>query len=134
MEEHRVLININPEILTADIDTTASILLSLFGKIWRQEKIPQERKCGQILRIPKKWDRTECSNWRGISLLSIPGKVFTRVILNRAEAVIESHLRREQAGFRKNRSCIDHINTLHLILEQHVEWNTTLYSTFKNLF
>jgi hypothetical protein len=34
--------NINPEMLTADIDTTASILLPLFGKIWRQEKIPQD--------------------------------------------------------------------------------------------
>jgi hypothetical protein len=55
---------VNPEILTADIDTTASILLSLFGKIWRQEKIPQDWKCGLIVKIPTKWDRTECSNWR----------------------------------------------------------------------
>jgi hypothetical protein len=54
--------NINPEILTADIDTAASILLPLFGKIRRQEKIQQDWKCGLILKIPKKGDRTKCSN------------------------------------------------------------------------
>jgi hypothetical protein len=50
--------NINPEILTANIDTTASVLLPLFGKIWRQEKIPQDWKCGLIVKIPKKGDGT----------------------------------------------------------------------------
>jgi hypothetical protein len=50
--------------------------------------------------------------------------------LNRVKAAIVSHLRREQASFQKNQSCIDHINTLRLILEQNIEWNTTLYSTF----
>jgi hypothetical protein len=85
--------NINPEILTANIDTTASVLLPLFGKIWRQEKILQDWKCGLIVKIPKKGDRTnnKCSNWRGIS---VPGKVFTRVTLNRVKAVIVSHLRK----------------------------------------
>jgi hypothetical protein len=76
-------------------------------------------------------DKHPCPKWESnISPLSISGKVFTRVTLNRAEAAIESHLRTEQAGFRKNRSCIDHINTLRFTLEQNMETNTTLYSTF----
>jgi hypothetical protein len=76
--------------LTANIDSTATILLPIFWKIWRQEKIPQDWKCGLIMKMPKKGDKTKCSNWRSISLLSIPGKVFTRVVLNRVRAAIES--------------------------------------------
>jgi hypothetical protein len=43
---------------------------------------------------------------------------------------VERHLRKEQAGFRKHRSCVDLINTLRIILEQSVEWQAILYVTF----
>ena len=43
---------------------------------------------------------------------------------------MEQHLRKEQAGFHKHRSCIDLINTLRIILEQSVEWQAILYVTF----
>lgn len=41
-----------------------------------------------------------------------------------------SKLRDQQAGFRKNRSCIDQIATLRIILEQSLEWNSPLYINF----
>ena len=43
---------------------------------------------------------------------------------------MEQYLRKEQAGFRKHQSCNDLINTLRIILEQIVEWQTILYTTF----
>jgi len=46
---------------------------------------------------------------------------------------VEQHLRKEQAGFRKQQSCVDLINTLRIILEQSVEWQAILYVTFINL-
>ena len=46
---------------------------------------------------------------------------------------IDPQLRNEQAGFRKGKSCSDHIFTLRQILEQSKEWNTTLYATFIDL-
>jgi len=39
---------------------------------------------------------------------------------------VEQHLRKEQAGFRKHRSCVD----LRIILEQSIEWQAILYVTF----
>jgi hypothetical protein len=39
-------------------------------------------------------------------------------------------LRKEQAGFRPNRSCIDQINKLRIIIEQCVEWSSRLYAVF----
>jgi len=39
-------------------------------------------------------------------------------------------LRKEQAGFRHNRSCIDQINTLRVIIEQSVEFQSPLYMLF----
>jgi len=36
-------------------------------------------------------------------------------------------------GFRKNRSCTDHIVTLRIIAEQSLEWNSSLYITFIDL-
>jgi hypothetical protein len=68
-------------------------------------KIPQEWKKGLLVKIPKKADISNCDNWRGITLLSIPNTVFTRVILNRIKGELETKLRNEQYGFRPQRSC-----------------------------
>ena len=40
------------------------------------------------------------------------------------------NLRENQAGFRSNRSCIDQIATLRIIIEQSIEWNSQLYLNF----
>jgi len=45
---------------------------------------------------------------------------------------VEQHLRKEQAGFHKHRSCVDLINTLRIILEQSIEWQAILYVIFIN--
>ena len=43
---------------------------------------------------------------------------------------IDLKLRDEQAGFRKERSCIDQIATLRIIVEQTIEWQAPLYICF----
>ena len=63
-------------------------------------------------------------------LLLIPSKVLTRVILNRMKVAVDKALRDEQAGFRKDRSCINQIATLRIIVEQTIEWSFPLYLLF----
>ena len=63
-------------------------------------------------------------------LLSIPGKVLTRIMLERLKTALDKRLRVEQAGFRQDCSCTDHIATMRIIIEQSLEWQTPLYTVF----
>ena len=36
-----------------------------------------------------KGDRSECKNYRGISLLSIPGKVYGRILIEKVSSLTE---------------------------------------------
>ena len=76
------------------------MLYLLLEKIWKEEKIPEDWE-GLIIKMPKKGDLPNCNNWRGVTLLSIPSKILTRIILNRVQNTVEQHLQKEQAGFRK---------------------------------
>ena len=94
------------------------------------EETPGDWKMGRIVKLPKKGDLSLCKNWRGITLLSITSKVFSRVDLDRISEALDPLLRKEQAGFRKGKSCGDHIFTLRQTLEQCQEWNTPFYANF----
>ena len=54
--------------------------------------------------------------------LSIRGKVLIRIMLERPKTTLDKRLRDEQAGFRQDRSCTDHIATMRIIIEQSLEW------------
>ena len=51
----------------------------------------------------------ECSNFRGISLLSVVRKVYGRVLFNRIRDKTENVIAEVQDGFRRGRGCTDHI-------------------------
>lgn len=121
---------ITAEMLKADLPSTVKTLTPLIEKIWRTEELPEDWSKGLLITVPKKGDLSECGNWRGITLLSIPSKVFCKIILDRLSSAVEPLLRNEQAGFRPNRSCIDQINSLRIILEQASEWQREMYLTF----
>ena len=83
-----------------------------------------------IVKIPKKGDLTESGDWRGITLTSVPSKVFGTVLIDSIIDGVNSKLRDELAGFRSGRGTGDHIFILRNIIEQEVEWQATLYITF----
>ena len=118
------------EALKADVNTSVEMLYSLFEEIWEKEEIPAEWKEGYLIKIPKKGDLSRCDNYRGITLLSVPGKVLNRLILERMKGTVDQSLREQQAGFRQDRSCTDQIATLRIIVEQSIEWNSSLYINF----
>ena len=50
--------------------------------------------------------------------------------MNRILDSIDKKLRKEQAGFRKNKGCIDQIFALRNIIEQATEWQRKLFNNF----
>ena len=63
-------------------------------------------------------------------LLSVPGKVLNRIISERVREADDPKLHDQQAGFRRNRLCADQIASLPIIVEQSIEWNSTLTISF----
>jgi len=122
--------NVSPEVMKVDSDITANMLHPLFEKIWTEGEMPNDWKFGLLVKLLKKGDTANCDNWRGFTLLSVPSKVFTRVLLNRIKEHVNLRLQKEQAGFRPNHSCIEQINTLRIIIEQCIEWSSHLYTVF----
>ena len=83
--------------------------------------------------LHKKGSTQDRDNYRGIALLSIPGKVFCRVIQRRLAERADHLLRESQCGFRKEWGCIGQIFTLRALAEKTREFNTTLYLSFVDL-
>ena len=118
------------EMLKAEEEATPKVLQHILQDIWEKESVPESWRKGIIVKLPKKGDLGDCNNWRGITLLPLTSKVYSRIILQRITASVDNILRQEQAGFRRGKSCIDHIFVLRQILEQTQEWNSPLYAVF----
>ncbi|BHF86046.1 hypothetical protein SprV_ctg2602922500 [Sparganum proliferum] len=55
-------------------------LTALFQEMWRQGEVPQDFKDATIVHLYKrKGNRQICDKHRGISLLNLPGKIFTGI-------------------------------------------------------
>ena len=80
-----------------------------------------------------KGERSDCNNYRGISLLSIVGKVVARVILVRLQKLAERVYPESQCGFRAERSTIDIIFSLRQLQEKCREQQMPLYVAFIDL-
>ena len=99
------------------------------SKIWEKGEELAQWKEGIIIKLPKKGDLRDCSNYRGIMLLSTPGKVLNRVLLERMKEAVDPKLQDQQAGFWQNRSCANQIASLRIIVEQSLEWKSPSTST-----
>ena len=68
---------IPPELLKCALGPVSRALHSLFLQVWRSGRVPSEWRDGIIISLYKgKGPKTKCSNYRPITLLSVPGKVF----------------------------------------------------------
>ena len=121
---------LNAELFKCHPELAAEILLPLFAKVWNGEGIPNDWSKGVIIPIPKKGTLSDRNNWRGSTLLSLPSKIFCKVIVKRLSLAVNEVLRQEQAGFRKGRGCTEHIFSLRNIIEQCHEWQRGLYINF----
>ena len=118
-------------IKTAEHEITP-YLTKYFNVLFARAKFPLEWSKAIIIPLHKKGDVNDPGNYRGISLLSILSKVYTHIINSRLTLWVESNfvLTDAQAGFRKGRSTVDHIFTLHAAIERQFANNSKLYVAF----
>ena len=101
--------NISAEMLKTH-NGIAEWLWDIVNKCWTEENFPQSWKLADVVPLYKNnGKRSECGNYRGVSLLSVLGEVFASIILNRCKDAIDQVLREEQFGFRKSRGCTDQL-------------------------
>ena len=62
--------------------------------------------------------------------MSVVAKVMGRVVIRKRAGGVDAKLRKQQAGFRIGRSTIEQIFVLRNILEEAIEWNSSLYICF----
>jgi hypothetical protein len=63
--------------------------------VWNKEELPHQSKESIAVPIHKKADKTHCSNYQGISLLSTSYKILSNILLSRlipyADEIIGDH-------------------------------------------
>jgi hypothetical protein len=95
--------------------------------IWNKEELPHKWKESIVIPIHKNGNKTECSNYWGISLLPTSYNILSNILLSRlipyADEIIGDH----QCGFQHNRSTIDQIFYIRQILEKKWEYNGTVH-------
>ena len=80
-----------------------------------------------------KGERSDCNNYRGISLLNIVGKLYARVVLVRLQKLAVRVYPESQCGFRAERSTVDMIFSLRQLQEKCREQHKPLYIAFIDL-
>ena len=102
---------------------------------WSAKCLPHQWKDANIILVHKqKGDRAECGDSRGISLLSVAGKVLAKIMLTHLlEHVVDLVLPESQCGFQRGYSTIDMIFVAWQLQGKCREQHQNLYLAFVDL-
>ena len=85
---------------------------------WKTGEVRKQWQTSVLIPIDKKRDKKKCTNYRGISLLSLPGKVYAKCLEKRCREIVKPQLQDAQCGFRPGRSTMDQIFALQQVFEK----------------
>ena len=80
---------IRPELLKALTGEEILWLTRVCQVAWKFGKTPRDWQTCVIIPIFKKEDRKQCTNYKGISLLSLPGKVYAKCLERKCQEIVE---------------------------------------------
>ena len=107
-------------------------LLKVSIMIFQKGKEPSDFRKTIVKPLHKKGDKSECGNYRSISLVSLGSKLLSNMLIFRLRDAVDKVLREEQCCFRKGRGFIDQIFILRLIIEKCLNYETPLILGFKD--
>src|SRR5690348_4624671 len=104
-------------------------------KMFRLERIPRDWARGIIFPLHKEGDPRVPDNYRGITLLSVVGKIYAMVLNNRVKRWCEERnvLVDEQAGFRVRRSTVDQTFILSELIRARRKKGLKTYCAFLDI-
>jgi hypothetical protein len=105
------------ELIKAGGRTICSKIHKLINSIWNKEELHEQWKESIIVPVYKKGDKTDCSNYRGISLLSTTYKILSNILPSRLTSYEQKIIGDHQCGFRCHRSTTQHISCIRQVLE-----------------
>lgn len=114
--------NISPHILKKCAYQLAAPLTLLFRTCLEQQVWPYLWKCARVVGVHKKKSKTKVENYRPVSLLSVLGKIYEKIIVKKMTTFFDDNhlLSLKQFGFRQKRSTSD------LLLKLTTKWNKSL--------
>ena len=113
-------------------DVIAPYICYMFNHVYNSGIYPEEWSKGYIVPIFKKGDKTNPSNYRGITIINVLAKIFSLTLRNRINKWCESDnvFNSAQFGFRDNHSTTDCIFILHSIIQNIIHNKSKLYCAF----
>ena len=126
--------SIPPDLIKHCKTTLLHPLHKVLCQCWREGAVLQDMRDAKIITLYKnKGKRSNCNNYRGISLLSIVGKVYTQVLLICLQKLAEHIYWESQCGFQGERSMVDMVFSLCQLQEKCREQQMPLYIAFIDL-
>ena len=122
------------ELLTKGGENMILWLERVLGLCFDRSRAPRDFRDFCMVPVYKgKGDKYECGNYRGISLMSVVGKVYGRVLIDRVREGTEAFIGEEQCGFREGRGCVDQIFVVRQICEKFLAKGRKVYFAFMDL-
>jgi hypothetical protein len=109
------------DLIKAGSSKICSDIHKLINSVWNKEELREQWKESIVLPVYKKGDKTDCSNYRSISLLSTTYKILSNILLSRLIPYTEEIIGDDQCGFQCNRSPTDHIFCIRQIRKEKWE-------------
>ncbi|KAK3522974.1 hypothetical protein QTP86_010295 [Hemibagrus guttatus] len=113
-------------------EAAVEFLASLVNRVLESERMPEEWRRSVLVPIFKnKGDVQNCSNYRGIKLMSHTMKLWERVVEARLRKVVE--ICEQQYGFMPRKSTTDAIFALRILMEKYRGGQRELHCVFVDL-
>ena len=112
--------NLCAEIFKNSFDIISPFLIILFNRLFANGEYPKAWGEGIIVPIFKSGNTDDTTNYRGITLINVLGKIYSQVLLTRLSKWSEKRekLSKNQFGFQKGKSTVDCMFILHSVISK----------------
>ena len=125
--------DIRPEMLNAMNMYSVRWLTRVCKVACGSGQAPKQWQTSVTIPIHEKGDKRKCTNYGGLSPISVLGKVYAKCLEKKCREIVESKPTDAQCGFRPGRSTMDQIFALQQTLEKSWEYAKEVNACFVGL-